>query len=140
MSILSEEIEAFHKRIRARALLMAIEWAGSASELGRRAGGTRYAGGTWVKRGCIPAVSAKRLAKLPGFPVTAFELVLPVDYSVVGRRKICPHCWRSIKPHGRQTGSSPSFNRLTNRQRKKPASKRPAQPASTPARKRQSAA
>jgi len=104
MSILSEEIEAFHKRIRARALLMAIEWAGSASELGRRAGGTRYAGGTWVKRGCIPAVSAKRLAKLPGFPVTAFELVLPVDRLAFRSRQRCPHCWTTINRNGERTG------------------------------------
>lgn len=122
---LQDEIDAFHKQMRARALLIAIEWAGSASELGRKAGGTRYAGTTWVRRGFVPVTSAKRLAKLPGFPLTALELTIAVDDSVLVKRKRCPHCMKNIRRPGHSTGCSPSFNRGTKRPRKKPAPKQP---------------
>lgn len=128
---LQDEIDAFHKQMRARALLIAIEWAGSASELGRKAGGTRYAGTTWVRRGFVPVTSAKRLAKLPGFPLTALELTIAVRKEPVENRVRCPHCRRTINRNGERTRCPPSFNRSTKRPRKK-ATPTPRTPGAKP--------
>jgi hypothetical protein len=151
MSILSEEIEAFHKRIRARALLMAIEWAGGAGRLSEMIGYTRFAGYKWLERVDIPVTAARALEKLPGFPVKASEMLAGEYKPAIKRRRRCPHCQKTINRPNERTGCSPSFNRLSKRAGKKPTAKRPAQAAgagagarphaaNTPARKRQSAA
>lgn len=138
---LQEEIDAFHKQIRARALLMAIEWAGSASELAERIGYTRHAGGMWVKRAYITEGAARLLEKLPGFPVKASELCAGVYKGDEPARHRCESCQRPMRMAGERTGCSPSFKGLSKRarekvlaERKKPASARKSKPKS-PARK-----
>jgi hypothetical protein len=146
MSILSEEIEAFHKRIRARALLMAIEWAGSAGKLAEMIGYTRFAGYKWLQRVDIPVTAARALERLPGFPVKASDLIGPVYTEPRVLRFQCPHCTKDINPPRMRTGYSSSFNDVSNRLRKQAAAKRKAarkrkpQAASAPARKRQTPA
>ncbi len=139
MSILSEEIDAFHKKMRARALLMAIEWAGSAGKLAEMIGYTRFAGYKWLQRVDIPVTAARALERLPGFPVKASDLIGPVYKKATKKPRCCPHCYRVILEPGDRAGYLPSFNRRTKRAGKKPATKRPAQAASTPTRKRQPA-
>ena len=142
MSILSEEIEAFHKHIRARALLMAIEWAGSASKLGEAIGYSRYAGATWSRRVYITPCAARLLEALPGFPVKASELCAGVYTETRLKRVQCPHCRGTINPPRMRTGYSSSFNDVSKRLHKQAAAKRKAARKSkpkTPARKRPSA-
>lgn len=101
-----EELAAFYASIRARALLIAIEWAGSASNLGELVGYKRHTGMTWARRGRISVEGAHRLARLEDFPLTVDEMcpgqrVDPIQ---------CKHCSRLFAPHGERSGSLPSFN------------------------------
>lgn len=103
---LSDEIKEFHARIRAKALLIAIEWAGSAAALAELLGYDRFAGTKWLQRGRIPGWVALRMAKLEGFPLSASELCPGEDLSRYTSAK-CPHCKRQIEAPSGQTGCSP---------------------------------
>jgi hypothetical protein len=100
------ELEAFYAMLRAKAILVAIDWAGSAANLGQIVGYKRYTGMSWAKRGRISIEGAKRLASLPDFPLTVEEMC-PGDRT---QTLECPHCLRLIYPHGQRTGTLPSFN------------------------------
>ncbi len=121
---LQDEIDAFHKQMRARALLIAIEWAGSASRLGEMIGYSRYAGATWSRRVYITPTAAALLEALPGFPVKASELTIGVRTEPRTKRFQCPHCTKDINPPRQRTGYSSSFNDMTKRLRKAEAAKR----------------
>lgn len=102
---LSDEIKDFHTRIRARALLIAIEWAGSANKLSRMCGVGRAAGNKWAQRGYIPPLAALSLSLISGFPLT-FEEMCPGEDARTLARLECPHCWKTIRNVGDRTGSS----------------------------------
>ena len=103
---LQAEIDAFHKKIRARALLIAIEWAGSASALAELLGYDRFAGTKWLQRGRIPVFAAVRMAALKGFPMSAAEICPGED--LTWRNGInCPRCGHAISPLDLRTGCSP---------------------------------
>lgn len=120
---LEEERNAFNKKMKAKAILMAIEWAGSAPKLAQMIGYTRYAGYKWLERVDIPMLAARALERLPGFPVKASDLLPDVGKNAFVKRKLCPHCWREIRQPGKPRGCSPSFNRVAKRPRKKAAPK-----------------
>ena len=109
--------------MKAKAILMAIEWAGSAPKLAQMIGYTRYAGYKWLERVDIPMLAARALERLPGFPVKASDLLPEVDKNAFVKRKLCPHCWKEIRQPGKPRGCSPSFNRVAKRPRKKAAPK-----------------
>src|ERR1700722_10298599 len=119
---LQEEIDAFHKKIRARALLIAVEWAGSAAQLSLRIGGSRYTGAKWVQRGHIPIPAALNLESLPGFPLTAEEMCAGTDIST--HRKKCPHCWRKLLYAGQRAGY-PSILKVARKRAKQEAARKP---------------
>lgn len=100
MSILQKDIDEFHATIKARALLILIEWAGNQNLLAKKLSLTRYAVQTWIKRGGVSPPSAWALAQLPGAPLTAEEIRPDIkDWKPYGRVKKpqrCPHCWRQI--------------------------------------------
>jgi Putative antitoxin of bacterial toxin-antitoxin system, YdaS/YdaT len=121
---LEEERNAFNKKMKAKAILMAIEWAGSAPKLAMMIGYTRYAGYKWLERVDIPMLAARALEKLPGFPVKASDLLPDVDKNAFVKRKLCPHCWREIRQPGKPRGCSLSFNRAAKSPRKQAAAKR----------------
>ena len=100
------EIDAFHKKIRARALLIAVEWAGSAGALGKMAGLSRYAGITWVRRGEIATICALSLSRIQGFPLSFEEMCPGEDKRLISARR-CPHCDRSINPPDVRAASLP---------------------------------
>jgi|SRR5271167_2685973 len=95
---LQEEIHTFHASIKARALLIAIEWAGSQAELSRLAGVSRYAANKWVTRFAIPPDAALRLSKVKGFPLTVHEMRPDVDWERFTRRIQCHGCGKRINP------------------------------------------
>jgi hypothetical protein len=115
---LSDEIKEFHKRIRAKALLIAVEWAGSAVALAELVGFDRYTGTKWVQRGAISPLGAVRLAQLKGFPLRASEMASGVDLSMFLPR-ICPKCNATINPPKYRSGCSPLLKASTKRARKK---------------------
>ncbi len=100
------EIEKFYEAVRARALLIAIEWAGSAGALAEIAGYDKYTGRKWGQRGKLSAHAALRLTKVKGFPLKLDEMCpgIQVDRYV---NRDCPHCGRSIFPQNGRTGCSP---------------------------------
>jgi len=118
-----DEVEALYTAAKARALLQAIEWAGSASNLALQAGYSRYAGTTWLRRGFVPLTSALRLEKIQGFPLSALDLCPDTFFTVRKHKARCPRCRSVINRPNERTGCSPSFNRSTKRPRKKPAPK-----------------
>ncbi len=126
---LQEEIHTFHASIKARALLIAIEWAGSQSLLAERLAMTRYAVTKWVERGGISPRAAISLERIKGFPLRFEEMCPGVDKNGYAPRR-CPHCNRSIKPLGYPTGCQPLLKAHLNRLHKKAVRKR-----SKPARK-----
>ena len=101
---LSEEIEKFHASIRARALLIAITWAGSADALARMAGLSRHTGQKWTQRGFIPPPAALSLSRIRGFPLTFSEMCPGID-EIAARARRCPHCDLEIRPIGRPASS-----------------------------------
>jgi hypothetical protein len=107
---LQAEIEAFHKKIRARALLIALEWAGSASALAELAGFDRYTGTKWTQRGAVSPLGAVRLARLKGFPLPATVVASGVDLSMFAPRR-CPKCDAVINPPSYRDGCSPLLKR-----------------------------
>lgn len=137
---LQDEIDAFHKQMRARALLIAIEWAGSASELASKIGYSRHAGGMWVKRAYITPGAAHLMEALPGFPVKALELCAGVYKEPSKSRHRCESCRKPMNLRGERTGYSSSFNDLANRLRKAEAAKRKKAKQQAAARKKKAAA
>jgi hypothetical protein len=106
MQRLSDEIKEFHARIKARALLIAIDWAGTAAILGELAGFGRYAGAAWLKRSAISHVGAVRLAKLDGFPLTVTEMAPDIQRAKY-MPHVCPRCRAEIASRQDKTGCSP---------------------------------
>lgn len=123
MTSLSEEREAFNKAMRAKAILMAVEWAGSAGKLAEMIGYNRRTGYQWIERVNIPAVPAMLMERLPGFPVKAFELLGCADKDLRRTVRQCPHCFKVINHPQMRTGYSPSFNDLQKRLRKRARAK-----------------
>jgi len=116
--MLQAEIDAFHASIKARALLIMIEWAGSARQLGMMIGLGRYAGHTWLKRGFIPPLAAIALEKLPGAPLKASEMHPGVTLDAYRAQIRCPHCHVTINPPSDKTGCSPLLKDVRKRYRK----------------------
>jgi transposase len=103
---LQAEIDAFHKKIRARALLIAVEWAGSASALAELLGYDRYTGTKWLQRGRLPVFAAVRIAALKGFPLSAQEMC-PNEAVTWHDGFACPHCGQRITAFKLRRGCSP---------------------------------
>lgn len=74
MGVLQKDIDEFHTAIKARALLILIEWAGSQSELAVKVGLTRYTVRMWGERGGVSAIGAWMLGQYPGCPLSAVEM------------------------------------------------------------------
>jgi hypothetical protein len=102
--MMQAEIDAFHKKIRAKALVVAVEWAGSADALARMAGLSRHTGQKWTQRGFIPPPAALSLSRIRGFPLTFGEMCPGID-EIAARARRCPHCDLEIRPIGRPTSS-----------------------------------
>lgn len=85
--------DEFCAALAARAVLVAIEWAGSASALARAIGESHHNGTKWAQRGRISVRAAIKLAKVPGFPMTVGDMCPGVD---LHRYKLqqCPKCGR----------------------------------------------
>lgn len=105
---LQDEIDEFHKKIRARALLIAVEWAGSADKLAKMIGLERSAARKWMKCGQIPPLSALALSRISGFPLGFGELCPTEDMRTLKARLRfrCPHCTGDINPPNTRSGSS----------------------------------
>lgn len=137
---LAEERAAFNKMMRAKALLVAVEWAGSASRLAEMIGYTRHAGAQWVRRAYITPTAAHLLEALPGFPVKALDLIGNADNKPTKKPRCCPHCYRVIRLPGEHAGYSSSFNDLSKRLRKVEAAKRKKAKQQAAARQKKAAA
>lgn len=118
-----DEVEALYAAAKARALLRAIEWAGSASALATQAGFTRFAGIKWVQRSHIPWAAALRLIRVEGFPVGLSEMCPDVYKTARKTKRQCPHCDKVINLPRQRTGCSPLLKKTAKRPRKKPAPK-----------------
>jgi hypothetical protein len=106
VSPLLAELEAAYAKARAKALLTAIQWAGSSSNLAALAGLAASTGRKWAQRAKISVEGAKRLQRVQGFPLTVEEMC-------PGERLepfVCPHCHRVSALQGERTDSLPSFN------------------------------
>lgn len=103
---LQEEIHTFHKSICARALLIAIEWAGSQSMLADRLALSRYSVNKWIARGKIPPAAAISLERIKDFPLVFEEMCPGADKRSYAAR-VCPHCQLTIYAQGYRTGCSP---------------------------------
>ncbi len=90
---LRKAADEFCDALAARALVIAIEWAGSASALARALGESHHNGTKWAQRGRIPVRAAIKLAKLPGFPLTVGDMCPGVDLRRY-RLLRCPQCGR----------------------------------------------
>ncbi|QQK03821.1 hypothetical protein JFN94_06575 [Burkholderia anthina] len=90
---LRKAADEFCAALEARALLVAIEWAGSASALARSIGESHHNGTKWAQRGRIPVRAAIKLAKLPGFPLTVGDM-RPGDDLRRYKLQECPRCGR----------------------------------------------
>lgn len=104
--ILSAELEKFYAQIRARALLIAVDWAGSSDHLGRMTGLDRQAGQKWTQRGRIAPLAALSLSRVIGFPLTFEEMCPGFDVRTL-TGLCCSRCGFAIKRPGRPTESSP---------------------------------
>lgn len=120
------EIDEFHRKIRARALLIAVEWAGSADALGRMAGLDRQAAQKWTQRGYIPPLAALSLSLISGFPLGFGEMCPGVDVWTYAARRRCPHCDRHINPPDTKTGCSAILMRRSEAAARKLAAATPA--------------
>jgi hypothetical protein len=103
--LLSVEIEKFHAQIRARALLIAVEWAGGVEALGKMIGFERSVSRKWVSCGRIPPLCALALSRISGFPL-GFEEMCPSEDMRIQRARRCPHCDLEINPPNRRAASS----------------------------------
>ncbi|WP_155635497.1 hypothetical protein [Burkholderia cepacia] len=83
----------FCAALAAKAVIIAIEWAGSASAVARAIGESHHNGTKWAQRGRIPVRAAIKLARLPDFPMTVGDMCPGVD---LHRYKLqqCPKCGR----------------------------------------------
>lgn len=104
VSRLSDEINAFHDSIKARALLIMIEWAGSARQLSAKVGMAPCTGVKWMQRGYIPPLVAVVLETLPGAPLKASEMCPDVDTGAYKTRYQCHRCQAHINPPQCKTG------------------------------------
>jgi hypothetical protein len=109
---LQKEIDDFHASVKARAVLIAIEWAGSVSLLAKRLGYTRYAVNKFVLRKHIPITAALALEQIEGFPLTASEMCPGIDTKKFKTRHRCPRCSANVHVVDKRLGYSPSFNAL----------------------------
>ena len=125
MQGLSEEIEKFHASIRARALLIAITWAGSADALARMAGLSRHTGQKWTQRGAIPPLAALSLSRISGFPLTFQEMCPGLDLRTSTEPYRCPRCHQSINPPNSRSGCSPLLKRRSEAAARKLAAQTP---------------
>lgn len=103
---LQEEIHTFHKSICARALLIAIEWAGTQTELAKRVGSSRYAVSKWIERNGIPPAAALILSHYKDFPLGVREMRPDVDWERFTRKVQCHRCGADINPPRYRTGYS----------------------------------
>ena len=107
MGILQKDIDDFHATIKARALLILIEWAGNQNKLAKKLNLSRYAVQTWIKRGGVSPPSAWALAQLPGVPLKPEEIRPDIKdwsrYSRFKRAQFCPRCWYNIGLRGLHT-------------------------------------
>ncbi|MBG0871862.1 hypothetical protein H0X91_17990 [Burkholderia sp. 9777_1386] len=90
---LQKAADEFCNALAARALVIAIEWAGSASALARALGESHHNGTKWAQRGHIPVRAAIKLAKLPGFPLSVGDMCPGVDLRPYKLQQ-CPRCGR----------------------------------------------
>jgi len=103
MSALQKKIDAFYTAIKAEALIVALDWAGSPELLARFAGMKPQTGRIWLLRKAIPVGAAHILAKVPGFPLSRSEMRPDCDFSEFIRRK-CNHCDRLLYPPRQRSG------------------------------------
>lgn len=102
MGILQKDIDDFHATIKARALLILIEWAGSQAELARRLQITRSTVQMWATREGISAPCAWLLGRIPGCPLTAAEIRPDIKhwtaYDLLIRKVQCGRCRHYLIP------------------------------------------
>jgi DNA-binding transcriptional regulator YdaS (Cro superfamily) len=125
---LSEEIKAFHASICARALLIAIDWAGTQSALAERVGSSRYAVSKWIQRGGIPPAAALILSHVKGFPLGVREMRPDIDWERFTRKVQCHRCGADINPPRYRTGYSLLLRASDTRPGKKLTRKAPRKP------------
>lgn len=100
----ANRVEDLCVELRAKAVLIALHWAGNADRLGRAAGMTRFAGHQWVRRGAIPAGAAVVLERIEGFPLSAADMAPGVDLGRY-RQAVCAQCGKRLYPQGYKRGS-----------------------------------
>lgn len=120
---LQQEIDEFHKKIRARALLIAVEWAGSADKLAKMIGLERSAARKWMKCGRIPPLSALALSRISGFPLGFAEMEPADSVRPLRTRFRCPHCTKDINPPDTRTGFAPLLRACSEETARKRADK-----------------
>jgi hypothetical protein len=103
---LQEEIDEFFKKIKARALLEAADWAGGHGRLARMSGLTQKAGEKWLERGFIPPLAAFSLSLISNFPLSFKEMCPASDRRVILGYD-CRYCHRKIVKGITKTGCSP---------------------------------
>jgi len=123
--MMQAEIDVFHKKIKARALLIAVRWAGSADALARMVGLNRDAGSKWLQRGHIPPQVAISLTRISGFPLGFGEMCPGLDLRTASARKRCPHCMKDIGPRDLRSGCSPLLKRRSEAAARKLAAQTP---------------
>ncbi len=126
---LQEEIDAFHASICARALLIAIDWAGSQTALAAKLGYSKHTGAKWALRGQIPPWAAVRLEKLKGFPLTAEEMRPDLGIETYRGLK-CPVCRNLVRSHYKPAGCSSLLIAKHKRASKTPEPRKPRNPPS----------
>lgn len=115
---LQAEIDAFHKKIRARALIIMIEWAGSARALSELAGLDKYTGTKWAQRGAISAPGALRLTRVRGCPLSFSEMVPGEDIGLY-KSRACPKCGKALGISEIRPGSLPLLKAGRRRNKRK---------------------
>lgn len=94
---LQAQIDAFYASLKAKSLLVALDWAGSAGALSEAAGMKRNTANQWAYRKAIPPRAALILARVEGFPLTANEMCPDVEWSLFKRRQ-CHKCHARTNP------------------------------------------
>lgn len=114
---IEKKIRAFHAAVKAQALLVALDWAGGASNLSRAAGLDANTASLWIYRRSIPPRAALVLERIEGFPLKASEMCPGTEWARFRKRR-CEKCNATIYPPNYRSGYPSLLKQSDKRSRK----------------------
>lgn len=129
MGVLIKDIDSFYAQIKAKAIIILLDWAGTQRALAEKINTKPDTVKKWVQRREISAPGAWAISKLYNSPLTAAEIRPDVTnwkpYDRLYHPTCCPHCQWVIKAPGARRDTSSNIkkalaaNRKENRLTKK---------------------